>query len=116
MYRLLAFVIADASCHCGRQLSLRAPAVIADLIRNPVLANTGSRIESGMTNAWSLRTPAVIADLIRNPVRANTGSRIESGMTATDCGMTAAESGMTAAESGMTTGGGSPVLLQLPTP
>ena len=36
MYRLLAFVIAS-------------PAVIADLIRNPVLANTGCRIGSGMT-------------------------------------------------------------------
>ena len=30
-------VIAGAGCHCGRRLSLRAPAVIADSIRNPVV-------------------------------------------------------------------------------
>jgi hypothetical protein len=33
-----ALVIAGAGCHCGCRLSLRVPAVIADLIRNPVLA------------------------------------------------------------------------------
>jgi hypothetical protein len=60
------FVIAGAGCHCGRQLSLRVPAVIADLIRNPVRAyhwipdrvrddiwRVRDDIKSGMTSAGS---------------------------------------------------------------
>ena len=61
-----ALVIAGAGCHCGCRLSLRVPAVIADLIRNPVLAyhwipdrvrddiwRVRDDIKSGMTSAGS---------------------------------------------------------------
>ncbi len=44
MYRLLAFVIADILFVIANPWL-----VIADLIRNPVFALTGCRIESGMT-------------------------------------------------------------------
>jgi hypothetical protein len=61
-----ALVIAGAGCHCGCRLSLRVPAVIADLIRNPVLAyhwipdrvrddicRVRDDIKAGMTSAGS---------------------------------------------------------------
>ncbi len=44
MYRLLAFVISDIMFVIADVMF-----VIADLIRNPVFALTGCRIESGMT-------------------------------------------------------------------
>ena len=44
MYRLLAFVILDILFVVANPWL-----VIADLIRNPVFALTGCRIESGMT-------------------------------------------------------------------
>ena len=51
MYRLLAFVIADILFVIANpSLVIANPwLVIADLIRNPVFALTGCRIESGMT-------------------------------------------------------------------
>ena len=51
MYRLLAFVISDILFVISDILFVVANPwlVIADLIRNPVFALTGCRIESGMT-------------------------------------------------------------------
>ena len=51
MYRLLAFVISDIIFVIADILFVVANPwlVIADLIRNPVFALTGCRIESGMT-------------------------------------------------------------------
>ena len=51
MYRLLAFVIADILFVIANPwLVIANPSLVsADLIRNPVFALTGCRIESGMT-------------------------------------------------------------------
>ena len=51
MYRLLAFVISDIMFVIADILFVVANPwlVIADLIRNPVFALTGCRINSGMT-------------------------------------------------------------------